>query len=140
MDQEEVRRKVRRDLQFLEEEVLGVLLYGSWATGEAHPRSDIDICIVAPRAEDKIKLWRMALAEIHEQIYDLRIFELMPLYLEMEVIERGIVIFASDIYELYEYFYPFRRIWEDQRRRQSLSLQEVMEMLGGKAVSVVASK
>lgn len=138
MDQEEVRRRVRRDLRFLEKDVSGILLYGSWATGEAHPGSDIDICIVAPQAENKIKLWRMALAGIHEQLYDLRIFELMPLYLKMEVIERGIVVFARDIYELYEYFYPFRRMWEDQKHRQSISLEEALAMLGGKAANAAS--
>jgi uncharacterized protein len=133
VDSEEVRRRVRRDLQFLEDEVSAILLYGSWATGEAHPGSDIDICIVAPEAQDKIRLWRVALAGIHEQIYDLRVFELMPLFLKMEVIERGIVIYAHDIYELYEYFYPFRRVWEDQKHRQGISLEEALAMFGSKA-------
>ncbi len=131
MDQEEVRRRVKTDLQFLENEVLGILLYGSWTAGEAHPGSDIDICIVAPKTVDKIKLWRRALAEVREPLYDLRIFELMPLYLKMEVIERGVVVYASDVYELYEYFYPFRRDWENQKHRQSMSLEEALAMLGG---------
>ncbi len=44
---------VRADLQFLDdplwqERLLGVLLYGSQATGEAGENSDIDLCIVAP--------------------------------------------------------------------------------------------
>ena len=53
MDQRAIIEKARRDLAFLQGDVLGVLLYGSWATGESHEKSDIDICIVAPSAEDR---------------------------------------------------------------------------------------
>ena len=130
MDQRAVIEKARRDLEFLQEEVLGVLLYGSWARGEAHERSDIDICIVAPDAEDKAALLLKALAGIRDDRYDLRIFELLPLYLKMAVIEEGIPIFVADAGELYEYFYPFRRMWEDQRHRQTLSRDEMLAMLG----------
>jgi predicted nucleotidyltransferase len=33
----------KKDLAFLQDNVLGVLIYGSWATGESHEKSDIDI-------------------------------------------------------------------------------------------------
>lgn len=35
----------------------------------------------------------------------------MPLYLKMRVIDEGVVVYDRDVLELYEYFYPFRRIW-----------------------------
>ena len=110
--------------------MLGVILFGSWATGMGHERSDIDICIVAPSAEDKIALWRDAIAAIRDDRYDVRIFELLPLYLKMVVIEQGVVVYSRDVLELYEYFYPFRRIWGDQKHRQRLSRDEVRAMLG----------
>ena len=58
--------KVKADLEFLQdpvwrEQILGVLLYGSQATGEAGPRSDIDLCIVAPQASRPF----FALEEVH---------------------------------------------------------------------------
>ncbi len=130
MDQRAIIEKAKKDLAFLQEDVLGVLIFGSWATGMGHEMSDIDICIVAPSAEDKIALWREAIAAIRDDRYDLRIFELLPLYLKMAVIEQGIVVYSKDIPELYEYFYPFRRIWEDQKHRQVLNREEVREMLG----------
>jgi predicted nucleotidyltransferase len=45
-------------LQFLDdplwqERLLGVLHYGSQATGEGGPNSDIDLCIVALQAADQ---------------------------------------------------------------------------------------
>ena len=130
MDQRRVIEKAAKDLAFLQGDVLGVLLYGSWATGESHEKSDIDICIVAPFAEDKTALWRRAIAAVRDDRYDIRIFELMPLYLKMRVIEQGVVVYSRDVLELYEYFYPFRRIWGDQEHRQTLSREEMREMLG----------
>ena len=130
MDQRAVIEKAAKDLAFLRDDVLGVLLYGSWATGESHEMSDIDICIVAPSVEDKAALWRSAIAAVHDDSFDVRIFELLPLYLQMAVIERGVVVFSRDIPELYEYFYPFRRIWGDQKHRQILSRDEMRTMLG----------
>ncbi len=129
MDQRAIIEKARKDLAFLQGDVLGVLLYGSWATGESHERSDIDICIVAPSVEDKTALWRSAIAAVRDDSFDVRIFELMPLYLKMAVIEHGVVVCSRDVLELYEYFYPFRRIWGNQKHRQILSRDEMRGML-----------
>ncbi len=130
MDQRAVIEKARRDLEFLQGDVLGVLLYGSWAMGESHENSDVDICIAAPTAEDKIAFLMGAISAIHDERYDIRIFELLPLYLKMAVIEEGIVVYARDVCELYEYFYPYRRMWEDQKHRQMLDRDEMRAMLG----------
>ena len=129
MDQRAIVEKAKKDLAFLQDNVLGVLIYGSWATGESHEKSDIDICIVAPSAEDKIALWRETIAKIRDDRYDIRIFELMPIHLRMAVIEQGMVVYSRDVLELYEYFYPFRRMWEDQKHRQTLSKDEIRAML-----------
>jgi uncharacterized protein len=131
MDLEEIKRRIKKDLNFLENEVEGILLFGSVAAGEAYEESDIDICLVAPETKEGIKLWTRALAGIRDTRYDLRIFEQMPLFMKMEVIEKGVVIFSRDVCELYEYFYPFRRIWEDQKHRQMLSKEEALAMFAG---------
>ena len=78
----------------------------------------------------KTALWRSAVAAIRDDCYDIRIFELLPLYLKIAVIEQGVMVCSRDVLELYEYFYPFRRIWGDQKHRQSLSRDEMREMLG----------
>jgi hypothetical protein len=77
MDREEVLAKAKRDFQFLQKRVLGTLVFGSWARGEASERSDIDLCIVAPRASDPGALWREALSNIQDSRYEVRIFELL---------------------------------------------------------------
>jgi hypothetical protein len=132
MDTDGIKRKVTADFTFLREsptfEVLGLLLFGSVAKGESSDRSDIDLCVVAPVVRDHPAFFRWLLAHLKDNRYDLRIFELMPLYLQIEVIERGEALFARDLYELYEYFYPFRRLWDDQKRRQTLTEQEAREL------------
>jgi len=130
MDAKDAKRKVREDFRFLfdNNSVLGVLLYGSMAKGESNERSDIDICVVAPSASDKIEFSRWIMSNVRDKRYDVRVFEFMPLYLKMEVVEHGDVVYARDIYELYEYFYTFRKFWDDQKQRQGLSTEEALEL------------
>ncbi len=64
---------------------------------------------MAPDSNDKIALQRKAFALISDEKYDVRIFELLPLYLKAEVMEKGVVVCSRDVYELYEYFYEERR-------------------------------
>ncbi len=129
MDREEVLARAKRDFLFLQDRVLGIMLFGSWARGEANERSDIDLCIIAPEVEDKASLWREAISVPRDSRYDVRIFELLPLYIKMAVIEEGVVVYSRDVLDLYEYFYPFRREWGDQKHRQQLSREEVRSLL-----------
>ena len=129
MGRDEVVARAKRDFLFLQDRVLGVMLFGSWARDEATERSDIDLCIVAPEVADRAALRREALARIRDARYDVRIFELLPLFMKMAVIEEGIVVQSRDVLELYEYFYPFRREWDDQKHRQKISREEMREIL-----------
>ena len=130
MDKEEVKRRVKKDFEPLLDDVLGILLYGSLAAGEDSERSDIDISIVAPVIDDKIGFSRRILSNVRDARYDVRVFELMPLYLKAEVVEKGEIIYTKNIFKLYEYFYYFRKIWDDQKRRQKLSKNEVLQLFG----------
>ncbi len=132
MDREEVLARAKRDFQFLQDQVLGIMLFGSWARGEAHEMSDIDLCLVAPEAKDKARLWREAISQPRDSRYDVRIFELLPLYMKMAVIEEGVVVCSRDVLDLYEYFYPFRREWDDQKHRLQLSREEMRSLLSAR--------
>ncbi len=125
---------VKRKLRFLEdpnweELALGVLLYGSHVRGEAGPGSDIDLCIVAPQAADRAALWRNFISHLHDDRYDVRIFETLPLHIKMAVIEEGLVLHSRDDLELYEYFSSFRREWEDQKHRHTLGPEEMRSVI-----------
>ena len=108
---EVVTERLGKELQFLAEpswkkRVLGVLLYGSWARGDAGPDSDIDLCLVAPVAEDRAGLWREFVSHLRSEKYDLRIFEILPLHIKMAVIEEGIVLWSRDVLSFMSTFIP----------------------------------
>ncbi len=125
---------IKKDFSFLFEkkDVLAILLYGSAVKGDETPRSEIDICIVAPNYPDRYHL----LTEVFRKLdvvskkYDIRIFEELPLYIQIQIVQKNEIIYAKDIYELYEYFYNFRKLWEVQADRQKVTGEELAEMLG----------
>ena len=44
--------------------------------------------------------------------YEIRIFELLPIHIQISIIENFKVIFG-DLLEISEYFYQFRKKWDD---------------------------
>ncbi|MGQ4833955.1 MAG: nucleotidyltransferase family protein [Candidatus Asgardarchaeia archaeon] len=124
--------KIKKDLEFIKEipEVHSVLLFGSYAANEETERSDIDICLVIPRAKDKItKILGIVVSKLSlKKEYDVSVFEELPLYMKAEVIENHIVLFSRDILELYEYFYFYRKLWNDQKHRQQLTKEEMLRL------------
>jgi len=56
--------------------------------------------------------------------YDIQFFKEMPLYLKIRIIENNVIIYSENELDLAEYFYPFRRLWADQKHRQELTKEE----------------
>ena len=110
-------------------DILGVLLYGSLANDTETNKSDIDICVVAPN-EDKHQLISFILQNVNINLkkYDIRLFSELPLYIKIQIIEKGLLIYSPDNLELYEYFYPYRKIWADQKHRQEISKEELLSI------------
>lgn len=115
-------KNIRKDFSFLKDkmekgEIDAVLFYGSYAENKQTVRSDIDICVVAPKLKTP-KQFSKLLGEIWQNVnankYDVRIFEELPLYIKMEVINKHKVIFSKNIPELSYYFYRYRKLWQDQ--------------------------
>ncbi len=106
--------------------ILGILILGSYSEGENTDRSDIDICIVAPD-ENIQELLAFIWKEINTNLkkYDVRVFNEIPLFIKIQVIEKGILLYTPDKYDLYEYFYFYRKLWSDQKHRQEISKFEL---------------
>ena len=51
-------------------------------------------------------------------IYDVRVFELLPLKVKASVFSNYIVLFGDEL-EISEYFYFWRKMWEDAKHRIS---------------------
>ena len=102
----------KKDFENLNNAAFGILLYGSCARGDFHKRSDIDICIVKPDNDEVIR-------RINKRLggkYDVKVFEKLPLYIQIEIIRNHQVIYGDTI-EISAYFYKFRRLWEDMVKR-----------------------
>lgn len=118
-------KRMKKDFKFLSGEVLAVVVYGSRAKNEETKRSDTDICIVAPGA-DASKIYKETL---HPD-YDIKIFELMPLFMKIKVIKNHKIIYTRDVLDFYEYLYFFRKLWKDQEHRQRITREEALHIFG----------
>ncbi|NOZ82061.1 MAG: nucleotidyltransferase domain-containing protein [Candidatus Micrarchaeota archaeon] len=128
-DLNDVISVIKKDFSFLEGRVMGVLIFGSVAEGGADTRSDVDVCIVAPK-ENREKLIREILrkVDVHGKNYDVHIFEALPLYMKIEVVEKHIVVIGDEL-EINEYFRFYRKLWNDQKHRQRLTREEALKIL-----------
>jgi hypothetical protein len=111
-------------------QILGILLFGSYANDQETNRSDIDICIVAPNEKSNVLLsyiWQKV--NVYSKKYDVRVFSELPLYIKIEVIRNGVLLYSPDRFDLYEYFYLYRKLWADQKHRQNISKKEILTFL-----------
>lgn len=110
-----------------QKKILGILLFGSYLNNMETNRSDLDICVVAPK-EDAGSLLSFILKNINVNVkkYDIRLFKELPLYIKIQIIENGILIYSPDKLDLYEFFYIYRKFWNDQKHRQMLTKEELL--------------
>ncbi|WP_232462060.1 nucleotidyltransferase domain-containing protein [Thermococcus siculi] len=103
--------QLRRDFAEFRKSCMGILLYGSQVSGEATRRSDVDVCLVRP----KPGTYERVLEKLGGK-YDIKVFEELPLYVQIEIIKNHVVIYGDEL-ELSEYFYLFRKLWRDMEHR-----------------------
>ena len=106
--------QLKEDFKDYEHSCMGIILFGSYATGDFTKRSDIDVCIVNPKDKN---VYFNILKKLGGK-YDLKIFEELPLYIQINIIKnfKGNVIYGDEL-ELSEYFYKFRKLWRDMEHR-----------------------
>jgi len=88
-------------------DLLAVLLFGSQASDEANPDSDIDICIVVG---SESRDFQEILSQIWKKVggkYDLWLFEELTINVQSTILENYKIIICDDPPELGEYFYPY---------------------------------
>ncbi|MHA1130560.1 MAG: nucleotidyltransferase domain-containing protein [Candidatus Helarchaeota archaeon] len=94
-----------------------VILFGSILKAEMRPNSDIDIAVIS-RKQDKainIKL-QIELLGLFPLKYDIRVFELFPIYIQITIVQDYYVLFGDPL-EISEYFYGVRKKWDDCKYR-----------------------
>lgn len=123
---------IKTDLDFCNS--YWTILYGSYTSEDFIPnRSDIDVVIITKTKNREINYESfLSLLEKMPSGYDIKIFELLPLFLKIEIIKSYFVLFGDSL-EISEYFYQYRSIWKDMERRyktnQFINIQEKMSML-----------
>lgn len=58
--------------------------------------------------------------------YDVYIFEELPLYIQASIIDSHEIIHTSDKLGLYEYFYNYRKLWDHQKHRNTMTRDELL--------------
>jgi len=108
--------EIRENLRSLKQNY-EVIIFGSQVEGGARPNSDIDIAVISREnvIEKNINLQKELLGKFSSK-FDVRVFELFPIYIQISIIDHYKVIFG-DILEISEYFYTFRKKWDDCKHR-----------------------
>jgi uncharacterized protein len=117
---------IKNDLSFISD--YEVIIFGSYANKKADNRSDIDIAVIT-REKDRnrcMEIWKGILGKA-PGIYDIKIFELLPLHIKASLTRNYEVVFGNRL-DISEYFYDFRKLWNDMKYRfkenQFLSTKE----------------
>lgn len=94
-----------------------VVVFGSALTDRFHARSDVDVAVITRRADhaENRALWQGLLGSVPDR-FDLRVFELLPLPIQVDIANHHEVVFGDPV-DLSYYFYAFRRRWKDQAPR-----------------------
>ncbi|MBI3031964.1 nucleotidyltransferase domain-containing protein [Candidatus Woesearchaeota archaeon] len=105
---QEIIEKAKKDKQ-----VLAVSIFGSVARGEQYSR-DIDICIfLKPHKYTSYELSGKLLEYAHHnEKYDVQIFQHLPLYIRIPIINEGKIIFCKDEDALYDLYFGTLRDYE----------------------------
>ena len=108
--------EVRNSFETLEEKY-EVILYGSQVEGGSRPSSDVDIAVITRKVsrEENVNIQENLLGILPLK-YDIRVFELYPIYIQISIIENYKVVFGDPL-EISEYFYHYRKKWDDCKHR-----------------------
>ncbi len=107
--------EIKNDLKDLELMKFDVVVYGSYVKEKSIRDIDIAVITKIKDKDENLKIWKDLIGRFHP-LYDIRIFELMPLTIKATIINNYKVIFG-DSPDISEYFYFERKLWNDQKYR-----------------------
>ena len=108
-------RRIQTDLKPLD--AYWCVMYGSATTEKATSRSDIDVAVITQKYERSRNITILqSIIYLNQEPYDIKVFELLPLYIQIQIVHNYVVIFGDSL-EVSEYFYFRRKIWKDMEKR-----------------------
>lgn len=86
-------------------EVIGIYIFGSYATNQETEKSDLDVAFLSSQKISSVEKWKIQeeLASILDNDVDLIDLKNATVILQTEVIEKGKLLFSSDSYQT-DYF------------------------------------
>ncbi|MGB9659118.1 MAG: type VII toxin-antitoxin system MntA family adenylyltransferase antitoxin [Nitrososphaerales archaeon] len=89
-----------------DDDILAVILFGSYARGKARKESDIDVCIVLKdEIYDEISLSQKEMdymSLVDDERVQVHIFQNLPIYIRIRVLKEGKISFCKDEDMLYD--------------------------------------
>ncbi len=112
-------------------EVKIVYLFGSYATGEERPTSDIDIAVFAPELilDDYLKLWAKVTGLLGTEKIDLVTLSDKPPAFRYQVIKEGKVIYCRNEYLLNDFELKTWQTYMDSKHLRQIYLKHFYEGL-----------
>ena len=108
----------------VDEDVLAVMLFGSYAKGE--PARDVDVCLVLfPTKASKGFNKRIEYSGVEN--LDISIFQDLPLYVRPRVIKEGVVLHCKDEDRLYDIAIRTAKEFELFRTKYELYLEGIID-------------
>ncbi|MCK5660533.1 MAG: nucleotidyltransferase domain-containing protein [Methanosarcinales archaeon] len=106
---------IKNDLRLLAD--YDVVIFGSYIKNNTNQRSDIDVAVITKNSgrDENIAIWSELIGKAPE-IYDIKIFELLPIQIKASVMDNYEVAYGNMV-DISEYFYGFRKMWNDVRYR-----------------------
>jgi hypothetical protein len=89
-----IKEKARKD-----KDVLGIIVFGSYARKESKHFSDIDVCIVLqPKKFDNLFMTNKKLEylDIAPDKYDIQIFQQLPIFIKVRIFKDGRLLLNKD--------------------------------------------
>ncbi len=125
---ENLIEKISRD-----EDVLAVLLFGSFALGKEISQSDVDICLImAPETQtsnqNKLINSQKRLDYLKDFSLDIHVFQQLPLYIRKRILKEGKLLFVRDEDTLYEIAFRTAQAYEDFKHIYLDYLKEIADV------------
>lgn len=116
-DDTELMEHIKRDFGIFQDRFSGIVLFGSYASGNPAPTSDIDVCIITKGSQKNSKsiLYNEIYPKIRMDVYDVVVFEDCNDELKSEIAKNHMILYSKDEKAIEEYLEPFRYMVFEKR-------------------------